>query len=160
MTQKKKRRRSSHSCPAPASVTFGRPDLRTVYIGSLKGNNPILRWPPAGVPMDQQRESANCQGQADERAMFRSIHVEQRVRLPSAFRRVRPAAGRMVPPAPRPRPVPRGAVAGSQRELEETQGNTGSCGSRKVSRCRQMAPAKSGRSERDRRYGSARCGGD
>ncbi len=40
--------------PAPwmASVTFGGPDLRTVYIGSLKGTNiPWFRSPVAGLPM-------------------------------------------------------------------------------------------------------------
>jgi sugar lactone lactonase YvrE len=40
--------------PAPwmASVTFGGPDLRTVYIGSLKGTSiPWFRSPVAGLPM-------------------------------------------------------------------------------------------------------------
>jgi gluconolactonase len=35
-----------------ASVTFGGPDLRTVYIGSLRGNRiPYFRAPVAGLPM-------------------------------------------------------------------------------------------------------------
>jgi gluconolactonase len=35
-----------------ASVTFGAPDLRTVYIGSLRGNRiPYFRSPVAGLPM-------------------------------------------------------------------------------------------------------------
>jgi len=35
-----------------ASVTFGGPDLRTVYIGSLKGTRiPCFRAPIAGLPM-------------------------------------------------------------------------------------------------------------
>ncbi|MCB1389264.1 MAG: SMP-30/gluconolactonase/LRE family protein [Rhodobacteraceae bacterium] len=35
-----------------ASVTFGGPDLRTVYIGSLRGNRiPAFRSPVAGLPM-------------------------------------------------------------------------------------------------------------
>ena len=38
--------------PWMASVTFGGPDLRTVYIGSLKGNRiPYFRAPVAGLPM-------------------------------------------------------------------------------------------------------------
>jgi sugar lactone lactonase YvrE len=38
--------------PWMASVTFGGPDLRTVYIGSLKGNHiPYFRSPVAGLPM-------------------------------------------------------------------------------------------------------------
>jgi gluconolactonase len=38
--------------PWMASVTFGGPDLRTVYIGSLKGRRiPSFRAPVAGLPM-------------------------------------------------------------------------------------------------------------
>ena len=38
--------------PWMASVTFGGPDLRTVYIGSLKGRRvPYFRAPVAGLPM-------------------------------------------------------------------------------------------------------------
>jgi gluconolactonase len=38
--------------PWMASVTFGGPDLRTVYIGSLKGTKiPYFRTPVAGLPM-------------------------------------------------------------------------------------------------------------
>lgn len=38
--------------PWLASVTFGGPDLRTVYLGSLKGNRiPYFRSPVAGLPM-------------------------------------------------------------------------------------------------------------
>ena len=38
--------------PWMASVTFGGPDLRTVYIGSLKGQNiPYFRSPVPGLPM-------------------------------------------------------------------------------------------------------------
>ena len=38
--------------PWMASVTFGGPDLRTVYIGSLKGQRiPCFRAPVAGLPM-------------------------------------------------------------------------------------------------------------
>jgi len=38
--------------PWMASVTFGGPDLKTVYIGSLKGNRiPCFRTPVAGLPM-------------------------------------------------------------------------------------------------------------
>lgn len=38
--------------PWMASVTFGGPDLRTVYIGSLKGKSlPYFRAPVAGLPM-------------------------------------------------------------------------------------------------------------
>jgi gluconolactonase len=38
--------------PWMASVTFGGPDLRTVYIGSLKGSRiPCFRSPVAGLPM-------------------------------------------------------------------------------------------------------------
>jgi gluconolactonase len=38
--------------PWMASVTFGGPDLRTVYIGSLKGKRiPFFRSPIAGLPM-------------------------------------------------------------------------------------------------------------
>ena len=35
-----------------ASVTFGGPDLRTVYVGSLRGSRiPCFRSPVAGLPM-------------------------------------------------------------------------------------------------------------
>jgi hypothetical protein len=38
--------------PWMASVTFGGPDLKTVYIGSLKGTRiPCFRAPVAGLPM-------------------------------------------------------------------------------------------------------------
>lgn len=38
--------------PWLASITFGGPDLRTVYLGSLKGNTiPYFRSPVAGLPM-------------------------------------------------------------------------------------------------------------
>jgi hypothetical protein len=38
--------------PWMASVTFGGPDLRTAYIGSLKGKRiPYFRAPVAGLPM-------------------------------------------------------------------------------------------------------------
>jgi hypothetical protein len=38
--------------PWMASVTFGGPDLRTVYVGSLKGTrNPCFRAPVPGLPM-------------------------------------------------------------------------------------------------------------
>ncbi|HQO54501.1 MAG TPA: SMP-30/gluconolactonase/LRE family protein, partial [Ottowia sp.] len=38
--------------PWMASVTFGGPDLRTVYIGSLMGTSiPYFRSPVAGLPM-------------------------------------------------------------------------------------------------------------
>jgi gluconolactonase len=39
-------------CPWPASVTFGGPDLRTVYLGGLRATSiPYLRSPVAGLPM-------------------------------------------------------------------------------------------------------------
>jgi sugar lactone lactonase YvrE len=38
--------------PWCASITFGGPDLRTVYVGSLKGSRiPYFRSPVAGLPM-------------------------------------------------------------------------------------------------------------
>jgi len=38
--------------PWMASVTFGGPDLKTIYIGSLKGKKiPYFRAPVAGLPM-------------------------------------------------------------------------------------------------------------
>ena len=45
---------ATHGTLAPwmASVTFGGPDLRTVYIGSLMGHRlPSFRSPVAGLPM-------------------------------------------------------------------------------------------------------------
>jgi sugar lactone lactonase YvrE len=45
---------STHGSIAPwmASVTFGGPDLRTVYLGSLRGTTiPFFRAPVAGLPM-------------------------------------------------------------------------------------------------------------
>jgi sugar lactone lactonase YvrE len=43
--------------PWMASVTFGGPDLRTVYIGSLRGSRiPYFRAPVAGLPMVHWRE--------------------------------------------------------------------------------------------------------
>jgi sugar lactone lactonase YvrE len=44
----------AHGTIAPwmASVTFGGPDLQTVYIGSLRGTTiPFFRSPVAGLPM-------------------------------------------------------------------------------------------------------------
>lgn len=44
--------------PWMASVTFGGPDLRTVYIGSLKGQHiPYFRAPVAGLPMVHWNET-------------------------------------------------------------------------------------------------------
>jgi gluconolactonase len=44
--------------PWMASVTFGGPDLRTVYIGSLKGSRiPFFRSPVAGLPMVHWNET-------------------------------------------------------------------------------------------------------
>jgi len=46
--------------PWMASVTFGGPDLKTVYIGSLKGNRiPYFRTPVAGLPMVHWAEAGN-----------------------------------------------------------------------------------------------------
>jgi gluconolactonase len=40
-----------------ASVTFGGPDLRTCYIGSLRGTRiPYFRTPVAGLPMAHWRD--------------------------------------------------------------------------------------------------------
>ncbi len=48
--------------PWMASVTFGGPDLRTVYIGSLKGKRiPYFRSPIAGLPMVHWAEKASMQ---------------------------------------------------------------------------------------------------
>ena len=39
-------------CPWMASLTFGGPDLRTVYLGSLRGSTiPFFRAPVAGLPL-------------------------------------------------------------------------------------------------------------
>ncbi len=39
-------------CPWMASLTFGGPDLKTVYLGSLRGDRiPVFRSPVAGLPM-------------------------------------------------------------------------------------------------------------
>jgi gluconolactonase len=44
--------------PWMASVTFGGPDLRTIYIGSLKGNRiPYFRAPVPGLPMVHWNEA-------------------------------------------------------------------------------------------------------
>jgi gluconolactonase len=44
--------------PWTASVTFGGPDLRTLYIGSLRGTTiPYVRAPVAGLPMVHWNES-------------------------------------------------------------------------------------------------------
>ena len=49
--------------PWMASVTFGGPDLRTVYIGSLKGKRiPYFRAPVAGLPMVHWAEKAGSTG--------------------------------------------------------------------------------------------------
>ena len=41
-----------------ASVTFGGPDLQTVYIGSLRGKRiPYFRSPIPGLPMVHWKES-------------------------------------------------------------------------------------------------------
>ena len=46
--------------PWMASVTFGGPDLKTVYIGSLKGNRiPYFRTPVPGLPMVHWAEAGN-----------------------------------------------------------------------------------------------------
>jgi sugar lactone lactonase YvrE len=48
--------------PWMASVTFGGPDLRTVYIGSLKGKRiPYFRSPVAGLPMVHWAEKSSLQ---------------------------------------------------------------------------------------------------
>jgi sugar lactone lactonase YvrE len=48
--------------PWMASVTFGGPDLRTVYIGSLKGKRiPYFRSPVAGLPMVHWSDKAASQ---------------------------------------------------------------------------------------------------
>jgi gluconolactonase len=50
----------AHGTIAPwmASVTFGGPDLRTAYIGSLLGTRiPFFRSPVAGLPMVHWRQS-------------------------------------------------------------------------------------------------------
>ena len=45
--------------PWMASVTFGGPDLQTLYIGSLRANNiPYLRAPLPGLPMVHWKSSA------------------------------------------------------------------------------------------------------
>jgi gluconolactonase len=42
----------SSVAPWMASITFGGPDLKTVYVGTLKGNRiPYFRSPVAGLPM-------------------------------------------------------------------------------------------------------------
>ena len=44
--------------PWMASVTFGGCDLRTVYVGSLRGNRiPYFRAPVPGLPMVHWKES-------------------------------------------------------------------------------------------------------
>ena len=44
--------------PWMASITFGGPDLRTVYLGSLMGTTiPSFRSPVAGLPMVHWHES-------------------------------------------------------------------------------------------------------
>jgi gluconolactonase len=46
--------------PWMASVTFGGPDLKTVYIGSLKGNRiPYFQTPVPGLPMVHWAEAGN-----------------------------------------------------------------------------------------------------
>lgn len=43
---------AGQTCPWLASVTFGGPNLRTVYLGSLRGTNiPTFQSPVAGLPM-------------------------------------------------------------------------------------------------------------
>jgi sugar lactone lactonase YvrE len=50
--------------PWMASVTFGGPDLQTVYIGSLKGSRiPYFRAPVAGLPMVHWSESQSARTQ-------------------------------------------------------------------------------------------------
>jgi gluconolactonase len=51
--------------PWMASVTFGGPDLQTVYIGSLKGSRiPYFRAPVAGLPMVHWSESQSARTQS------------------------------------------------------------------------------------------------
>ncbi len=51
--------------PWMASVTFGGPDLRTAYIGSLKGKRiPYFRAPVAGLPMVHWKQTAALTGDA------------------------------------------------------------------------------------------------
>jgi hypothetical protein len=46
-----------------ASVTFGGPDLTTVYIGSLKGDRiPCFRSPVPGLPMVHWNEARIARG--------------------------------------------------------------------------------------------------
>ncbi len=47
--------------PWMASVTFGGPDLKTVYIGSLKGERiPYFKAPVAGLPMVHWNDASCC----------------------------------------------------------------------------------------------------
>jgi sugar lactone lactonase YvrE len=49
--------------PWMASVTFGGPDLQTVYVGSLKGTRiPYFRAPAPGLPMVHWNENAAAKG--------------------------------------------------------------------------------------------------
>jgi hypothetical protein len=51
--------RSWGIAPWMASVTFGRPRLETIYIGSLKGKRiPSFRAPFAGLPMVHWNDQA------------------------------------------------------------------------------------------------------
>jgi gluconolactonase len=53
--------------PWMASVTFGGPDLRTIYIGSLKGSRiPYFRSPIAGLPMVHWNERLYTSAAADD----------------------------------------------------------------------------------------------
>ncbi len=65
--------------PWMASVTFGGPDLQTVYIGSLKGSRiPYFRAPVAGLPMVHWTESRSRAGTsaADSPRRFASASTE------------------------------------------------------------------------------------
>jgi gluconolactonase len=54
--------------PWMASVTFGGPDLRTLYIGSLRGNRiPYFQAPVAGLPMVHWKETRHDSGRRPDR---------------------------------------------------------------------------------------------
>ena len=58
--------------PWMASVTFGGPDLRTVYIGSLRGTRiPYFRAPVAGLPMVHWNESRHDARRHPDRGALR-----------------------------------------------------------------------------------------
>ena len=67
--------------PWMASVTFGGPDLQTIYIGSLKGQRiPYFRAPVPGLPMVHWNDDHPMSAAASKKRKSRSAIINNALR--------------------------------------------------------------------------------